>query len=240
MNKITTKTLRHYEKIGLLFPEVVDKFTHYRYYSSKQLTRLNQIQTLKQMGLSLTEIKEIIDKPEGALFYLKLKEKELKENIVKEKKKLNHVINYLSRLKGEGIMKYNPVIKTLPECIVASMRFTAPSYDSYFEIIPKMGEEMEKLGAICAKPEYCFNLYHDGEYKEKDIDVEVCEAVVDFCQDSDTVKFKKIPRIEKAVCVLHKGAYEFLPDAYNFVFEWIKDNGYEASGLPRESYIDGI
>lgn len=99
---------------------------------------------------------------------------------------------------------------------------------------------MRKQGAVCAEPEYCFNIYHDGEYKEKDIDVEVCEAVVDYCEDTDLIKFKKIKGYKEALCVLHKGPYSTLPDAYNFAFEWVKDNGYEVVGLPRESYIDGI
>ncbi len=44
-------------------------------------------------------------------------------------------------------MKYNPVIKSLPEAIVAYVRMIVPSYDYYFQIIPKMGVEMERLGA---------------------------------------------------------------------------------------------
>ncbi|QVK18174.1 MerR family transcriptional regulator [Mycoplasmatota bacterium] len=240
MNRITTKTLRHYDEIGLLKPAYIDDFTGYRYYSSNQLPRLNKILTLKQMGVSLSEILEIIDEPKGVEVFLKLKEQELKEKIKQEQKKLLHVKNYQKRIRGELIMKYNPVIKSLPEVIVASMRMISPSYNYYFEVIPKMGEEMRRLGAVCAMPEYCFNIYHDSEYKETDIDVEVCEAVVEFCDDSEMVKFKKINYVETAVCVLHKGPYSLLREAYNFVFEWIKDNGYEVIGEPRESYIDGI
>ena len=103
-----------------------------------------------------------------------------------------------------------------------------------------MGEEMERLGAVCAKPEYCFNIYHDGEYKETDIDVEVCEAVVAFCEDSEMVKFKKIQGVDSALCIFHKGPYSTLSEAYRFAFEWIKDNGYDLVSQPRESYIDGI
>lgn len=240
MNRITTKTLRHYDEIGLLKPAYIDDFTGYRFYSSEQLPRLNKVLTLKQMGVSLQEIIKIIDDPTGVEVFLKLKEKELEESIRQEQEKLLHVKNYRKRIRGEMLMKYDPVIKSLPEVIVASMRIIAPNYDYYFDIIPKMGDEMRRLGAVCAKPEYCFNIYHDGEYKEKDIDVEVCEAVVDYCEDSEMVKYKKIKAVETAICVLHKGPYSLLPDAYNFTFEWIKDNGYEFIGEPRESYIDGI
>ncbi len=99
---------------------------------------------------------------------------------------------------------------------------------------------MKRLDCVCAAPEYCFNIYHDGEYKEKDIDVEMCEAVTQMKEDTGIIKFKKINRVPSAVCVLHKGPYESLREAYAFVFNWIKDNNYEVVEHPRESYIDGI
>jgi effector-binding domain-containing protein len=103
-----------------------------------------------------------------------------------------------------------------------------------------MAIEMERVGCVCAIPEYCFNIYHDGEYKETDIDVEICEAITEMKQDTDILKFKIVNKVESAVCILHKGPYETLRDAYIFIFEWIKDNNYEVIENPRESYIDGI
>lgn len=240
MNRITTKTLRHYDEIGLLKPALVDEFTGYRYYSSEQLPRLHQIIALKQMGLGLFEITQIIEHASSVEVYLKLKEKELEETVQETSRKLGQIRNYIHRLKGENSLMYNPVIRTLPRVIVASMRMIAPNYNAYFDLIPKMGEEMGRQGAICAMPEYCFNIYHDGEYKEVDIDVEVCEAVVAFCKDSDTVKYKIIDEVSQAICVLHRGSYDLFPEAYAFTFQWIEDNGYTVVGLPRESYIDGI
>ncbi len=46
--------------------------------------------------------------------------------------------------------------KALPEVIVASMRTTVPGYDAFFEIVPKMGEYMQRVGAVCREPAYCF------------------------------------------------------------------------------------
>lgn len=240
MNRVSAKTLRHYDEIGLLKPAYVDEENGYRYYSSDQFARLSKIITLKQMGLPLRDILVMIDNDKSVEIFLRVQENDLLNRISEEQIKLSHVRNYLKRMKGECIMKYNPIIKSLPECIVASMRFKAESYDSYFDRIPKMGKEMERLGAVCAEPEYCFNIYHDGEYKDKNIDVEVCEAVVDYCKDSDMVKFKKIEAVEEALCIFHKGAYSLFAEAYKFAYEWIEDNGYEVVGLARESYIDGI
>ncbi len=61
-------------------------------------------------------------------------------------------------------MSYEVVIKELPEVIVASMREVIPSYDTYFDIVPKKGEYMKSVGAKCLEPFYCFTIYHDGEF----------------------------------------------------------------------------
>lgn len=241
INRVTTKTLRHYDEIGLLKPEYVDKFTGYRYYTSSQLPVMHKIITLKQMGLTLAEIKEVISNPLAAEMFLKIKEREISQNIRNEQLKLLQVRNYFNILKGDIKFMYTPAIKELPEVTVASMRQTVKSYADFFHLCPNiMAKEMERVGCVCAVPEYCFNIYHDGEYKDKDIDVEICEAVTEMKPDTPILKFKRISRVETAVCILHKGPYETLRDAYIFVFSWIKDNHYEVADNPRESYIDGI
>ncbi|MBI9101113.1 MAG: MerR family transcriptional regulator [Spirochaetales bacterium] len=240
INRITTKTLRHWDELDLLKPDRVDDYTGYRYYTTSQLPRVHRILTLKQMGLPLNEIKEMIDKNEGIDLYLRLRELELEVELTRTKQQMTQIKSYRKRIKGDSLMNYDPIIKSLPGVIVASMRVVIPEYETYFDIVPKMGEEMGRQKAVCALPAYCFTIYHDGEYKEKDIDVEVCESVVDFCEDSDMVKYKRIPPVKQAVCILHKGPYSTLREAYSFAFTWIRENKWETVGNPRESYIDGI
>ena len=52
------------------------------------------------------------------------------------------------------------------------------------------------------------NIYHDGEYKETNIDVEFCETVTDFGAVADGIVFKTVPAVT-AVSVMHKGAYKY-------------------------------
>ena len=59
--RVTVRTLRHYEEIGLLVPEIVDQFTGYRYYSIEQLQKMQSILQLKGMGFSLEEIRELYE-----------------------------------------------------------------------------------------------------------------------------------------------------------------------------------
>ena len=239
MNRVTIKALRHYDEIGLLKPAHIDVFTGYRYYTSEQLPVIHQIMSLRQIGFSLEEIASV-QKGISIEVLLQTKKSQLLQEIAENTMKLSQVEHYLYVQKGGNQMNYNVMIKELPEVIVASMRKVIPGYSALFSIVPPMGEEMERLGCICAEPEYCFNIYHDGEYREENIDVEVCEAVVEAKEDSDMLKFKTIAMVPEAACVLHKGPYETLGKGYAAILEWMEHNGYEPADYPRESYIDGI
>ena len=132
----------------------------------------------------------------------------------------------------------NIEIKKLPESIVASTRMRVDSYNDFFKVVPAMGEKMKKHNAVCAEPFYCFNIYHSNEYREEDIDVEICEAVVTKLPDADGVIYKTIPGYETAACIYHKGPYSTLGKSYNLLFKWLEESGYKMIDSPRESFID--
>jgi DNA-binding transcriptional MerR regulator len=59
MAKVTSRTLRHYHEIGLLPPAWTGP-NGYRYYEREQLLRLQEILVLRQLGLGLDTIAEIV------------------------------------------------------------------------------------------------------------------------------------------------------------------------------------
>lgn len=61
LNGISIDTLRHYDKLGLLKPQIKDEQTGYRYYSIKQSAVLDMIIYMKALGMSLEEIKQHFD-----------------------------------------------------------------------------------------------------------------------------------------------------------------------------------
>lgn len=240
MAKVTVKTLRHYDEIKLLVPAYVDNDTKYRFYESEQLLLIHQIQSFKQIGLSLEQIQTILSGGDSVTV-LEQRKKLINRQIKEAEDQLSRIEFILSGKEEENFMGYQASIKELPACTVYSKRMVVPGYESYFELIPALGQKvMSKYPDLkCAVPEYCFIIYRDGEYKEKDIDIEFCEAVDQLKEDFDDIKFKKMPAI-KAVSVMHKGDYSRLPQAYAYAFKWIEENGYQVLDNPRESYIDGI
>lgn len=57
---VPAKTLRYYDQIELFNPAYVDPLTDYRYHSRDQLPRINRILALKDLGLSLKQIDELL------------------------------------------------------------------------------------------------------------------------------------------------------------------------------------
>jgi len=56
---VTPRTIRYYEDLGLLGPSEREG-QGFRYYTETELTRLKKIDMLKQLGLSLEEVGEVI------------------------------------------------------------------------------------------------------------------------------------------------------------------------------------
>ena len=60
MSGLTSRTLRHYDDIGLLRPAYLAA-NGYRYYEQDELLRLQQILVLRELGVGLPEIGRILD-----------------------------------------------------------------------------------------------------------------------------------------------------------------------------------
>lgn len=236
MNHITVKTLRFYEEQGLLAPASVDEYTGYRYYTMDQMAVLHQITALKQAGFTLEDIKRF--RQEGSQEdFLSRKRQEIMLKIADLTKQLAIIDGYMTDVNAS--LETPVLIKTIPAVTVASMERRIENYDELFDLMPAMGAEMERLGCVCAIPEYCFTHYLEEGYKAEQVLVEACEAVTEKKADSELVKFKEFPETT-AACIYHKGSYNDFPRTYGAVLRYIEENGYEICGNIRESYIDGV
>ncbi|MDV2977926.1 UNVERIFIED_CONTAM: MerR family transcriptional regulator [Actinomycetes bacterium ARC8] len=95
---VSSRTLRHYDQIGLLVPDHVAG-NGYRFYTDRQLVRLQQILLLKQLGLKLETIAEILDKQRDELTALQVHKKQLhqqREALNRQIAALDHSISALT------------------------------------------------------------------------------------------------------------------------------------------------
>ena len=239
LSQLTVKALRHYEKEGLLLPAHVDPWTGYRQYQTSQLVDAARIKSLRQLGLSIDQVRLIL-RGENPRSILLQKERELRE----QQADLSMRLSIIGNLLKEERMTYQVTIKEIPETLVCSAEATLESYSDAMTWIPRVGAEAKRLNPDlrCTEPPYEFCEYLDGEYRDRDVRIRHSEAIepgeADLVGD-EVVSFRTIPTV-KVLSVEHRGAYEQIGQAYSFLMEYAESNGYECAGLARESYIDGI
>lgn len=107
---VTVKTLLHYDKIGLLKPSTKTE-AGYRVYNEEDILKLQQISTLKFIGLSLNEINHILyETGENLERMINIQKKALEE----KRKHIEEVINVFNKaeeqIKENGALKVDELI----------------------------------------------------------------------------------------------------------------------------------
>src|SRR5512133_1896421 len=124
LSRVSVKTLRYYDEMGLLKPVSVDVFTGYRLYEYSQLSVLHRILALKDLGFSLEEIGRLLDdglSVEQLRGMLKLRQTEARQRLREEAERLERIESRLRQIEQEEAMsKYDVVIKNMDEIKIAS------------------------------------------------------------------------------------------------------------------------
>lgn len=233
LSRVSIRMLRHYDEIGLLTPGSTDPFTGYRYYSEDQLPIAGRIAALRDMGFGLAAIGEILqcyDDREAMNRFLSLKQSELEELAMETAQRLRLLDTARKGLrKDDNAMEYNVTLKTFPPRYVASVRMTIPSYEQEGMLWSILVSETAALKLVPGDPCYCSIIFHDGEYKESDVDVEAQKTVKGQYPDTDHVKFKTMPPVTFASATF-QGPYSKIYEVNAMVAAWVRDNGYQYDG----------
>jgi DNA-binding transcriptional MerR regulator len=96
MSGVSSRTLRHYDEIGLLPPSQIGS-NGYRYYDQDSLLRLQQILLLRELDLGLAEIRGILDSQLDAVQALRSH----RDRLLRERDRLSVLANTVSRTINE-------------------------------------------------------------------------------------------------------------------------------------------
>lgn len=246
--RITVRTLRYYDEIGLLKPVKVDTFTGYRYYSVNQLPRLNRIAMLKSLGLSLDDIRELLDNDlptDHIKQLLQVKQSEIKQRLNEDEERLHQVEVWLDKINKGDKMPTDIAIqeKDVPELQVISKRETG----TYETTISKLADELmeqinrpENQGRVTITAPIMM-LCHETEYKEKDADIEIVVPITGVVKVEDpAIEVKTLPKC-RVLSVVHKGAYNSYYDiayVYAAIYKYAEENKLELISPDREVYLN--
>jgi DNA-binding transcriptional MerR regulator len=244
LSRVSIKALRFYDELGLLKPARVDESSSYRYYSASQLTRLNRILALKDMGLSLEQIALLLDKgltPEQIRGMLRLKQVELRQQLVEGQDRLARIEAWLYALEQEATMpEYTVVLKNVAPVRVAQARDVAPNIEQLGPTLDRLFDQVtgyvSQQGATPLDP--AITVYYNAELSDYDMNVGACVPFEGTLKDGEQVQVAELPAIEKAASVIHHGPFSTLSHAYQAILKWIEANGYQISGSSRELNLE--
>lgn len=232
ISNTTVRALHLYEEMGILIPQKIDTQSKYRYYSAKQLQTINEIKLLQQVGLSLKVIKEVIVNKDMKIleYHYELRQKELQKEMQELQMKKN-LIEALkaNRREGKQMEKYNVVVKEIPSRKVMSIRKKTASFEEESLLWNMLYQESLQQHVQLTNPPIGMTIYHDTEYKDSDIDIEVQSNIVGDYKDNDVVKFYQADGFTMA-SVTFSGSYDQMNDVTQALASWIEANGYSITG----------
>jgi len=240
LSRVSIKTLRYYDEMGLLKPLSIDGSTGYRFYTASQLPRLNRILALKDLGFSLQQIGQVLNEgvsSEQLYGMLRLKRAEVQQQILEEQERLARIESRLNMIAMEETMaNYDVILKQVDAQLVAGVRETLSSYPEVGRLFNEVYGHLARSG-VNGLTLIGAAIWHDNEHKTSEIDGEAVVYLKQPIEASGRVRVYELPEALMA-SVIHKGAYNQFSQAYEALGRWIEANGYTIVGPNREIYLE--
>jgi DNA-binding transcriptional MerR regulator len=215
--RVTVRTVRHYEQIGLLAPGAVDPGSGYRTYGTEQLVRGLQIEQLKSAGLGLNDIRAVLDDPSRWDSTLAASRIRTEARILAARAQLVT----LESLSAARARIESPEIVEVAAVHVVTMS-TTTSAGTLGRAIRRTMQQLSRT----------FSARRPVDLRDEPITVEV-RGHLDAATEESWVQ-----PAERALAATWVGSVELLPIVYDVVLEAARDRGLATIGVVVEHYLD--
>ena len=232
--RVSTKTRRYYETMGLLQPWLVYPATGYRFYTADQLGTMRLINRLKAYNFTLEEIKLLVVTFNGERSSLSAALQEKKQELLRQKTLLNQ---RLRQLDGdiENLRQGCPLVNTgdeivvelteMPAMTLLSRRLKVRGGDFPQAYQQSFGTLLDKLQkqrlTMDGSP---MTLFHDDEFSEEGLDTEFAIPVRETTEET---------RLFQPVV---SGPDADFPAVYARQIQWAEAEGYHNADALFEVY----
>jgi effector-binding domain-containing protein len=246
ISHLSLKALRIYDKKGLLVPAAKDRITGYRNYTVSQIGTGVVIRTLSLLGFSLDEIASILRAKESG-------DDEIIRSLIAERRaEIGVEIDRLHKI--EEILRHQeislelipmsctePVIKEITPIRVMSIRDKGRYEEVCSRLINELcsviaTENSGQTGLRVAGPP--MSIYHDGEYRESDADIEVAFPILGrISADSNNIQISTLSG-GRFLSLIYKGPYMGIHEGWSRAYAYATEKGISL-GIPgRELYLN--
>lgn len=236
---ISQKTLRYYDKIGLIKPDKVDDSNNYRYYSRETLLFVPVIKYYKQMGFKLEEMQELLTGSSYSRHVRKFNDKlaELEHQMHELQVATTSIRDWRDLiLEAQTVLENN-----VSEVSVKYMEHVKGCYmeqdfkDNYLETIINIDwtNYLEEIGISITGAVMAYFSDFKSKMQKRSVRIKVFQQVATW---SDDYPRFDIGGMMVASCY-HIGNYRNINDTYKKIEKWAEVNGYECSEFSIERYV---
>jgi DNA-binding transcriptional MerR regulator len=246
--QVSGRQLRFYDQLGLLEPAHVDQQTGYRYYTVRQLPRLNSILALKELGLSLEQIGPLLAKdlsPTELRSMLTLKRAQLERSLQEEEARLRHIESRIAQIDKRGTAEgFDVIVKSAPATPFLSLNYACESMDEVVRMVRTVAEEGARQIRPALRDKLVVVARNDIESEKLDLDIgfsltRPSNASVRIAGDL-VLRASELPAVDAMATIVRQGTNAESHKSFSAVGIWIEANSYEIAGPCREVFLESI
>lgn len=238
LRNVTSETLRHYDRIGILSPSYISK-SGYRYYSIRQYEKLGTVVELRKMGMSLKQIQQYfenrnLEKSIEILTRFQLEYEKKLEDQIHLNEEMKKKINYLESLRNLPPL-YEVYERSYSERYMITLGKETGDSSRHAYAFTKLEQCLQENIPIIASDRV--GIYaNDSLLLENDWQIPAVPMILLTEQIDNSPLLKKIPG-GRYVCILYRnGTLEKYDPCFEQLKSYIKEKHYEISGNILQIY----
>lgn len=220
-SRLSPKALRLYDELGILTPARVDPDTGYRWYSTDQLEPARLVAVMRQVGLSLNLVRQVLDaEPDGAVAMIR----SYWQRADSEHRHRGELVGYLvDRLQGRNPIMYEVFTREMAARSVLCMKRHVTSQQEVWALAKQfLGYFRERPRPLLPGREGApFLIYHGEVSGDSDGPVQFCRPIPHDDAEATAAQYPELqlrwePAHEEAVVHLGPGTQDDAPWAIVF------------------------
>ncbi|WP_449385960.1 MerR family transcriptional regulator [Cellulomonas soli] len=239
LSMLSIRMLRHYDEHGVLAPTWVDPHSGYRHYHPDLLRTAGRVRALRDAGVGVHDLAACAPFVDAARLRAVLLERRqaAAAEVAAASSRLRDIDRFIDELESPAMS--TPITRTvIPARQVASVRDVVPTYADEGLLWQRLGAGLAASGAQVSPDALSVAVFHDEEYAERDVDVEVQLDVLAPFTDVDGVRFVQVPAVDAAVGEL-RGSYEGVGAVMADLGDWMAEQGLRPAGPMFNIYVVG-
>lgn len=246
--QVSGRQLRFYDQLGLLRPVHTDAQTGYRYYSIRQLPRLNCILALKDLGLTLEQIGPLLEDEISASELrgmLTMKRAQVEQSLREEEARLRHIESRIAQIDAQGAIKdYDVVLKSVPATPFLSLRSSFAGMDEVVSMVCAIADEGSKKIAAAVRDKLIVVARTDQEAESLDLEIgfslaRPAKAPVRLA-GNHVLQASELPEAPAMATIVRPGTDATSHTSFGAIGMWIEANGYAIAGPCREVFLEPV